>query len=260
MPPPLDLAGRRFGKLLVLRAGEPLLSASGKSKEKTWDCLCDCGREETIPDRRIPHCASNARRSDAVESCKHCRSHRTCAACGTTFESVQFRACCSDECKVMHDRARYLEHYYRIVERDPMHNKKRADEIRARAQSDPDYAARLKKWEEDRQRRRNERVRTDEEYREQQNARARARYQSRAEEMQEAKRARREARVAAMTDAEFEVWITRKREYWRKWAQKSRATAAGYERYLETMRRYRQKQAMRGLTVLSENLMQRSKK
>ncbi len=260
MPRSLDLAERRFGKLLVLRAGDQMLSASGKTKEKTWVCLCDCGREETIPDRRIPHCASNARRSDAVESCLYCRSQRICAACGTTFESAQFRACCSDICKVVHDRALYRERYYRLVDRDPTFNKKRADEIRARAQADPDFAAQRRAWEEKRQRKRNNRMRSDPEYRAQQQAQARAYYQSRSQEIQEGKRARRKARLAAMTDAEFEIWITRQREFWRNSANKLRATAAGHERYLETMRRHRQKQAMAGLTTVSESLMKRAKK
>lgn len=42
----IDLTGRRFGKLIVLRRGETRIYPSG-SKATHWICRCDCGREST---------------------------------------------------------------------------------------------------------------------------------------------------------------------------------------------------------------------
>lgn len=49
-----DLAGRKFGRLLVISySGEVVMPS--KQKHHTWHCLCDCGNEKTI---RAPHLLS----------------------------------------------------------------------------------------------------------------------------------------------------------------------------------------------------------
>ncbi len=42
-----DLTGERFGKLTVLRLGDPARSPGGKAIRR-WVCRCDCGREITV--------------------------------------------------------------------------------------------------------------------------------------------------------------------------------------------------------------------
>lgn len=42
-----DLTGQKFGKLTVLRLGEPTRSPGGKAIRR-WVCRCDCGREITV--------------------------------------------------------------------------------------------------------------------------------------------------------------------------------------------------------------------
>ncbi|MCD7918665.1 MAG: hypothetical protein LUG45_01020 [Clostridiales bacterium] len=42
-----DLTGQRFGRLTVLRLGEPTRSPGGKAIRR-WVCRCDCGQEITV--------------------------------------------------------------------------------------------------------------------------------------------------------------------------------------------------------------------
>lgn len=42
-----DLTGMRFGALVVIKEGEPLLNSKGYRLIR-WDCLCDCGNEVTV--------------------------------------------------------------------------------------------------------------------------------------------------------------------------------------------------------------------
>lgn len=43
----VDLSGKRFGKLLVLKRANPIISNSGKTVQM-WKCRCDCGNEVTV--------------------------------------------------------------------------------------------------------------------------------------------------------------------------------------------------------------------
>lgn len=43
----IDLTGKRFGKLVVLKRSENSVSPSG-SKYTMWECKCDCGNTKTI--------------------------------------------------------------------------------------------------------------------------------------------------------------------------------------------------------------------
>lgn len=45
MPNSLDLTGRRYGRLVVLRRGQP--SGSRRLRAR-WICICDCGTEKSI--------------------------------------------------------------------------------------------------------------------------------------------------------------------------------------------------------------------
>ena len=42
-----DLTNKRFGRLVVLKEGEPRYSVPGK-RVRTWDCLCDCGKTTNV--------------------------------------------------------------------------------------------------------------------------------------------------------------------------------------------------------------------
>lgn len=44
----LDLTGKRFGRLVVLKEAKPHISKSGKTKMRMWLCRCDCGVEKEI--------------------------------------------------------------------------------------------------------------------------------------------------------------------------------------------------------------------
>lgn len=258
--PPLDLTSQRFGKLLVLRAGAPIVSNSGTTQRKSWVCICDCGREETLPARRIPYCPSNERRSDAALSCAHCRSQRVCAECGKSFESVLFRACCSDACHLTHQRGKYLDDYYRRVARDPMFNKKRGAVQRARKEVDPEFSKKLIMWAVARGEHRKILLLTDPNYRDKTNTLARERYAEQSREIQARRQERRAEKLAAMTDIEFDIWQEKQRDIWRRYAQKYRSTPEIRTRYNENMRRYLQKQALVRLAAIGENLINRNKR
>jgi len=54
MSNPLDLTGRCFGRLTVLRLHpEPYVSPSGKTRGRQWICRCDCGNEVTVSQRSL---------------------------------------------------------------------------------------------------------------------------------------------------------------------------------------------------------------
>ena len=44
MGAPIDLTGKRFGRLVVVSEASPHYSKGG-SKQRQWNCLCDCGKE-----------------------------------------------------------------------------------------------------------------------------------------------------------------------------------------------------------------------
>ena len=253
MPKPIDLTGRRFGKLVVLRAGEPQASTSGKTAYKTWECHCDCGRKETLPQKRLPYCPSNAKRKDSATACNQCRIQRTCSVCSKEFESTQYKKCCSDACQLIQRRANDLAHYYRRTAIDPDHNKKNNEKRKERAKRDPEYAARLATWEAKANERKAAR-RSDPQYREKENRQRQERHAKIAEQVYQ----RRRERLEKMTPEQYEDWASRRREYGRIYAATRRATPEGRERYQKTMREYMQQQALRKLFAVGDSLIQRS--
>lgn len=43
-----DLTGQRFGKFVVIRFVRKYISPSGKSKDRIWECQCDCGNVKMV--------------------------------------------------------------------------------------------------------------------------------------------------------------------------------------------------------------------
>lgn len=257
MPPPLDLRGRRFGKLLVVDKAPDILSASGKTSHRAWLVRCDCGRHEAVMAKRLPYCASNRARSDVIEACSHCRAQRTCEVCGRPFESALFRSTCSEACALLQTRAKDMAYYYRQVDQDPEYNKRIRAERAARAAVDPEYALRLSEQQREQDMRKRGRIKADPQRHARTLERARARYA--ADPLAQAKiRAARDARMAAMTPEQYAVWSERVRESWRRSANKARSTPEGRQRYRDYMREYMRQQALRGLVAAGDELIQRS--
>lgn len=141
MPAPIDLVGRRFGKLTVVARREKLY------KGFMWRCQCDCGRQEDIQQWRLPYCESNRARRSAPYECATCRHTRVCVVCSAPFLSVQPRNCCSDTCQSTYNRRAWLEEYRLRLLRDPDFNRKRAAQMRELYRTCPafvDYCRRYK--------------------------------------------------------------------------------------------------------------------
>lgn len=47
MREPIDITGKKYGRLTVVKIGEPLIKKNGK-KENRWVCKCDCGNPDEI--------------------------------------------------------------------------------------------------------------------------------------------------------------------------------------------------------------------
>ncbi|GLS13594.1 hypothetical protein [Hydrogenophaga electricum] len=257
MPPPLDLRGRRFGKLLVVDKAPDVLSASGKTSYRAWLVQCDCGRQEVVMAQRLPHCASNRARKDVIEACSHCRAQRTCEVCGRWFESALFRATCSDACALLQKRANNMAYHHRKVAVDPEHYKRIHAERAARAAADTEFALRLRAQQSEQGKRKRERLKADPHRYARTLERARERYA--ADPFAQAKkRAARDARMAAMTPEQYAAWSERARESWRRSANKVRSTPEGRQRYRDYMREYMRQQALRGLVAAGDELIKRS--
>lgn len=257
MPDKLDLTGRRFGRLLVLGPGPDEASANGRTRYHTWRCRCDCGAEQTIRQHRLPHADYARARRDVLTECSTCSHTRTCGACGARFVSVQPRGYCSEACHTTIKRSNYLNHYYRLVERDPDLNRKRHLRQRERAATDPALAERMRQADARQYERHRERMRTDPVYAQQHLERARERYRQEADVVQARRRARLDMLLACMTEEQLEAWRERHREYSRRAAARKRSTPEGRERYREYMRAYERERALRRLAAIGDQLMQR---
>ena len=70
----MDLTGRRFGHLVVLRLDpQPYASPAGKHKARRWICQCDYGREMSVVQ------ASLLAKEHPTKSCSFA-NHETCCA------------------------------------------------------------------------------------------------------------------------------------------------------------------------------------
>lgn len=200
MPPPVDLTGRRFGKLLVIERAAAIVSETGKSHRPAWLCACDCGRQEVMPQQRLPYVPSYAARKDAATCCTHCRSQRICAVCSQPFESLQYRATCSEACNHLHKNAQFRDSFLRKIERQPDWYKTQY------AKQTPEAAAAARLGRQAVAARHAKRLAEDPVYREEFNAKMRETYAKNAESRRETVRKRRDKALANMTPTELTAY------------------------------------------------------
>lgn len=75
----LDLIGRRFGRLIVIKEGEPRLRPNGK-KTRRWICQCDCGNQSLSDQGNLTSGGAKSCGCGKVEATvKRCTTHG-CAA------------------------------------------------------------------------------------------------------------------------------------------------------------------------------------
>jgi hypothetical protein len=111
MPPPLDLEGRTFGRLLVLgRAG------SDRHGKALWRCACACGKEVVTNTTQLrrgrtascgcrrPESVRAAQRHPALRRCLKRLSEKvwpkTCPVCGTPFRGTARQVYCAPGCRL----------------------------------------------------------------------------------------------------------------------------------------------------------------
>lgn len=215
MPPPLDLAGRIFGRLTVVeRAGRVKFG----SWQPAWLCRCDCGAEIVVPQGRLPH-RDTIPQGHVIDACLACRG-RPCKVCGANIPLAGGghgrRVTCSAACEEVHRKRQGRENWHARIARDPSLTARMNSRRLERAAADPEYARRLREWEERRQQRRCERKRTDPEYAARLRAAARATYARHAERIQ----AERRARLDSLSPEERDEWCRRARRYARDWRRK----------------------------------------
>lgn len=110
MPPPRELTGERFGRLVVLReADRKDWARNGPWRMRSWLCACDCGATVVVPTGRLTTRHGNATRScgclqreRASEAGRKATSHatpRTCRQCGIGFLGTHKQKYCSRDCK-----------------------------------------------------------------------------------------------------------------------------------------------------------------
>lgn len=271
MPAPLDLTGRRFGRLQVLeRAG----SIKCGRVQSAWRCLCECGREEILPLDKL------VKRGHA--ECAVCRQG-SCVVCSKPVPLERgHRNTCSDACAALKTRATQLDHYYRRVERDPEHNRKAHARAKARMAADPARAEAHAARQRERDAARWAALKADQARLEAKRARVNAWYAANAERIQ----SQRAARVASLDADAFERWAERVRAYqrayrarWRedlrsrpqdhqqhleaqreykaRWRAELRDRPEDHKRYLDMKREYRRQNALRRLLSVGQSLLDR---
>lgn len=194
MPAPLQLAGQRFGRLTVI--------AKVANRSGYWRCRCDCGREENIHRRQL---TEPSRPTGQRGECIVCM-RGPCVVCGGPIElpGTRMMNTCCDDCKTIKKRGLFRQHYYRLVERDPDHNKKVWQERAQKMKQDPDYAARMRAyWAAQYAKKRD-----DPDYLEREREYGKAHYW----ENRDAILARRAARMAALSDEERAALEQERRE------------------------------------------------
>jgi hypothetical protein len=78
MGAPLDLSGKRFGKLLVIDKTDS--ADYGSYTKARWNCICDCGRKRTVQAVNL--------KSGGTKSCGICVRPGTNAKPDTAFEDL----------------------------------------------------------------------------------------------------------------------------------------------------------------------------
>lgn len=266
MPAPIDLSGRRFGKLLVLRADGKIQFGRLMT---AWLCRCDCGAEERIPQERLPYRLSiESVRGRAVTSCSACRNSRVCEECGKAFVSELPRATCSEFCAIAHRRKNYLRHYYKKTATDPDFNRGRYRAAVERMKDAPEKLRAFYDRANAAKRMSVEQRNADPERRRAFLEKQREYYAARAAEIQAARKERLAARLAAMTPEERAEREARLRETSRNWwearRKQIRAHPDQYQAFRTAMREYRRqreaKKALADLMALSTDLEAKTRK
>lgn len=246
MPAPLELTGRRFGRLLVQGRDDDVISSTGKSRRAAWQCLCDCGNTEVLTQDKLL--------ARGYVECAQCRQHN-CVVCGAKvpLDRGHKNTCC-DAHEAEKIRAVQMEHYYRTMTADPEHNQKARAAQRARAEKDPAYAQLRAAQLAEQERRRWERKKADPAALASESQRRRAWYAANADRVQ----AKRRERVEAMSPEEYERWAEIQRAGARRYYERNRDDLAWLARRREYMREYLRQQALRGLVAAGDELMRRS--
>ena len=257
MPPALDLRGRHFGKLTVLREG-PTVQFGGPCR--SWWCQCSCGSPEfVVPQKRLPYAAYIKRLPGrVVDACAVCRG-KPCPVCGQIMpvrESIQYSAC-PGACMAAWKRKTGRESWHRRFAKDPNLGRKMHARRLEKAAADPEYAAKLLRWEKERRERKRQRMAADPEYAARERARANAFYARNAERIQ----AERRARLDTLSPAELAKWIDRARRYTRDYRRKYFADIKvhpeKHQKYLDTQAEYRRRRAAIRLGQLCAELQRR---
>lgn len=103
MPRPIDLTGRRFGRLVALRD-------VGRNKHgRLWDCACDCGNTKIIEARGLLKKIKPTRSCGCLHSetaavnavIARTLRRRSCRQCGTSCREIY----CSRKCGVLYRRS-----------------------------------------------------------------------------------------------------------------------------------------------------------
>lgn len=266
MPPPLDLAARRFGKLLVIARAE------GKTRGGYWRCRCDCGREETLPAWRLPYSDYiKESRRDVLEACTVCTNTIPCRQCNKPFLSQKGNRYCSDNCKILARRDADLRRYHEVLKiNDPDINRKRHQQRMEKIAADPQAKAAWKEREAEYREAKRQRLKDNPELQEKQNQRARERYSAKADAIQARKRQRLAERLAAMTPAERDAWYANRRQkntQWRRIHMQNlrQNQPETYRQYLDQFNSYqrtewRRRRALNELNAVAAELEKRSKK
>ena len=126
MAAPLDLTGRRFGRLLVIRPNGRVKWGKWQS---AWLCRCDCGAEITVPLNRLPH-RDTIPQGHRVTACPDCRA-KPCLVCGAPVPLASPSTTCSAACRLALKRARDRMYYHRHAA-DPEFRAERNDQRKAK--------------------------------------------------------------------------------------------------------------------------------
>ncbi|MBF8643085.1 hypothetical protein [Pseudomonas luteola] len=238
MPAPLDLTGRRFGRLRVL-------AMNGRVKfgreQTAWLVVCNCGRQETL--------AQSLLTQRGWRECSWCQRPE-CVICGNKVPSDRPRSnTCSDACASKQRRRTNLEHYHRRAA-DPEFNRRRYQRLADRMARDTELAERVRQI----QRESGKRWRNDPANKETIRQYMAAHYAANRVEIQ----ARRRARLDAMTPEQLAHWRVRIRTYQRLYARRYRdqirRDPERHRAYLDRMREYRRRGALEVLKQSAANV------
>jgi hypothetical protein len=212
MPAPVDLTGRVFGDLEVIRKVGRDESIKTVSHSWIWLCHCrKCGRDEEITQGLIPYTPNLAKKSKLARyACTICM-RGPCEICGAEIEDGTYVGVCSESCYLERRRKNFRNYHYRQLEEDPDYWKKTAAQKLAKLDCDPEKKERF--LQKDRERNRKYRDLN----RDAINARARESYARTRDEVI----ARRKKRLAAMSAEERLMLEINQRQYAIEWWSKN---------------------------------------